>query len=180
MAAEQTAAPKPHWNKITPANLLVVLLAVEVILMLTERFYPKGWAATFIAGCVALTTLYLLIRIALARFSYRPFQYNIRIFVIFTVIFTISCSWMTLNLQEAARQKKAFGLSSGKVSPPPAPAWLRAMLGDDFFIDASDITGASFIESNVTDSDIKYIKGFKQLREIFLETVKSLMAGWSS
>jgi hypothetical protein len=157
MATEQAAAPKPHWNDLTPGRLLTVLLAVELILLLSEQWYPKGWAAVIATASVAAVTVYLLYRFVSAFLSDRPFQYSILSLLIFTAMIAVTIGWMTRNLQQAARQKKALGpwcQDKGEFVGHPAPAWLCAMLGDDFFWDVSGKHNLDFYdESNTTDAD---------------------------
>lgn len=74
MAFEEHSAPKRHWNEITPGRLLVVLLAVEVTLFLSEHWYPKGWAVLIAATTVAAVILYLLARLVLASCSIGHFN----------------------------------------------------------------------------------------------------------
>ncbi len=83
----------------------------------------------------------------------RWFQYRLRTLFIVMLLASIGMSWVATRMQKAKRQRAAIEIiekrgeghvlydyqfdSSGNVSPnarPPWPAWLRKLLGDDFFI----------------------------------------------
>jgi len=57
-------APKPRWYRLTPGRLLVVLLAVEGSLWLSERFqwfgWHKGYAVLTAIGAVGAFFLVML------------------------------------------------------------------------------------------------------------------------
>ena len=48
---------------------------------------------------------------------------------------------------------------------PPGPSWLRNLLGDDFFCHVALLTNS---HTPVTDTDLKHLKDFPQLQEVFL------------
>jgi hypothetical protein len=101
----------------------------------------------------------------------RWFQYSLRGLLLFTLLFAIACSWFTVRMQQAKRQREAvegieklfgsvwYDYEERKVEPP-GPAWLRNLLGGDFF---SQVVGVNLHSAHVTDADLKYLKGLTQL-----------------
>ena len=170
-----------NWNRITPRRLFIV--ACAVLFVFSEWFYPKGWPVVIVAASVAFATLYLLLRFVLAIFFRWPFQFRIRSLLAFTAVIAATLGWVTLNLQRAARQKMALGpLCRGKwggVAPRgPAPAWLCALLGDDFFWDVSHKIAFDFSdESGATDADLEFLNGINNLRVLHLRSPKITDAG---
>ena len=80
----------------------------------------------------------------------RWYQYSLRTLLIFVTLFAVACSWFGVKLQQAKRQKYAaqsimelggfvgyeYEMTSSGVrlrGTTPALAWLRGILGDDFF-----------------------------------------------
>lgn len=55
MTNDQPATPKLRWFHLTPGQLLVVLLVVEGVLLMSERFQwfafneKKGWTVLIVA-----------------------------------------------------------------------------------------------------------------------------------
>jgi hypothetical protein len=72
-----------------------------------------------------------------------PVQYPLTVFLIFVV--AIPCSWLAVERKQATRQSEtpaAIEKLGGIVnwSDPSGPAWLRSLLGDDFF---RSVTGST-------------------------------------
>jgi hypothetical protein len=176
MTVRQTDIGKIHWNRITPGRLLVVLLAVELTLFFSERFYPKGWALIFVTLSVGIAALIFLAKSISEFHSQQSPQYNIRLILIFTCVVAVLCGWMAMNLRQAARQRKVFGEHCfGRGGPPTRhlPTWLRNMLGDEFFIDPKEVHVSLISEdSNVTDSDLEYLKYADKLEAVYLRGAK--------
>ena len=103
----ETSKPKLRWFHATPGRLLVVLLAVEGILFLSERWFPKGWAVLIaIASVIAAMVLMLLWFTAALLFRWR-FQYGLRSLLLLVVIVAVPCSWLATEMQQARKQKEA-------------------------------------------------------------------------
>ena len=69
MPNDQLATPKLCWLLLTPGRLFVVLLAVEGALLLSEQWFPKGWAVLVSIAAVGLFLLLMLFWFAIALSS---------------------------------------------------------------------------------------------------------------
>ena len=96
----QPAVPacKLRWYRLTPERLLMGLLAVEGLLLLSERFRwfafneRKGWTVLIAVAAVGLAGLCTLLWFAVALLLRRPFQFSIRSLLVLTVAVAIPCS----------------------------------------------------------------------------------------
>ena len=126
--------------------------------------------------------------------------------MIIVTLFAVACSWFAVKMQQVKIQKEAVeaimklggdvaydyqlddssGINSMAVmEPPPGPAWLRKILGDDFFRtvayveptnDASmlilkemrEIQQLNLTCSQVTDTGLKHLEGLTQLKVLYL------------
>jgi internalin A len=89
----------------------------------------------------------------------RWFQYSLRTLMVFVTLSAVACSWFAVKMQQVKRQKEAvaafrdneyvtnvsydyefddFGNSISSAEPP-GPAWLRRILGDDFFVNVFSV-----------------------------------------
>lgn len=154
--ADPPETPKLRWFRPTPGRFLLVLLAVEGLLWLSDWLRWPAWhkgyavltAVAVVAGAVVLMVLWF---VASLVFRWR-FQFSIRSLLVLTVAVAAACSWLAVEMKKAREQrgalqaieKELFGLtlfdyqldSSGQLmSPaePKEPAWLRDALGEQFF-----------------------------------------------
>ncbi len=112
----------------------------------------------------------------------RWYQYSLRTLMIVVTLFAVACSWFAVKLQQAKRQKYAalaimelggfvgyeYEMTSSRVrlrGATPALAWLRGILGDDFFNAviyvnlsgkniSADYKGRIAVLDNSTDMDV--------------------------
>jgi ABC-type multidrug transport system fused ATPase/permease subunit len=153
--------PKRRWFYPTPGRLLVVLLALEGILLLSERFQwiPTGWSVLIASASVGITIVLMLLWFIFALIFHWRFQFSIRSLLLLTVIVAILCSWITMQ--------KVFG--------------------DDFFGTVANVNFTSketifdtalnrnltyFSNVHVTDYDLKPLEGLKELKYLHLEKTK--------
>jgi Leucine-rich repeat (LRR) protein len=129
----------------------------------------------------------------------RWYQYSLRTLLIIVTLFAVACSWFAVKLQQARRQREAVEAivklggwvaydyqldASGNIwqgMEPAGPAWLRKILGDDFFRtvvyaqpkddasmlilkDLSEIRRLDLRNSQVTDTGMTVIKDLKRLQ----------------
>jgi internalin A len=114
-------------------------------------------------------------------------QYSLRTLMIVVTLFAIACSWFAVKMGQARRQREAVeALSKLKGSPiicnlsydyqqdspnakAPGPAWLRNLLGIDFFCNVSTV----WFTGKITDADLVHFKDFPKLRVLcFNEIMK--------
>jgi hypothetical protein len=58
---EKPVKRKLRWYEPTPCRLFVALLVVEAILLLTEKWFPKGWPVVIAITSVGVTLILLLL-----------------------------------------------------------------------------------------------------------------------
>jgi hypothetical protein len=184
----------PRWYRPTPGRLLGVLLAVEGLLLLSERFRwflfnaHKGWTVLIaIASVGAFLLLMLLWLVGSLVFGWR-FQFSLRSLLVLTVAVAIPFSWLAVEMKKAREQAAVvraveekggvvwydFWYNSQPISVSPEPTWLRRLVGDDFL---ADVTQVYFGKTQATNSAIEQIKGLTQLRGVFLENTHITDAG---
>lgn len=141
----------------------------------------------------------------------RWFQFSLRTLLLFVLLVSIGMSWVAVRMQKAKKQREAVEAIEklgGAVSydyqvdqagqftdktEPAGPAWLREVLGQDFFANvvAAQVNTDSGMEKlkafphiqslqivgAVTDAGMKHVKGLSQLRELLLQGVPITDAG---
>ena len=159
--AQSQPAPKPiRWFHPTPGRLVLLLLAIECLLWLSERFgwlgWHKGYAVLTAVTVVGVAMVVMLVWFGVALFLGLRFQFSIRSLLVLVVVVALPCSWMAVEMKRARRQVEtvsAIEAIGGGVNydfdsvgrDPPDPAWLRRLLGRDFFADvvSADFSGAT-------------------------------------
>ena len=153
---DATSQARPRWFHPTPGRFVLVLLAVEVLLWLSDRFgwlgWHKGYAVLDVHGELGVAMMVMLVWFGVALILRRRFQFSIRSLLLLTVTVAIPFSWLAAKMQIAKRQKAAAAeiVKLGQVwvrydyecddfgreiqaAKPPEPGWLRNLLGADFF-----------------------------------------------
>ena len=108
--------------------------------------------------------------------------------MIFVTLFAVLCSWFAVKMQQAKRQREAVETlmrlkaamcnvqydyqrdSAGNLIPnaqAPGPAWLRNLLGIDFFCNGTEV----WVGRKLTDADLVHLKDFPKLRILFFNEV---------
>jgi hypothetical protein len=189
-ASQTTTANRSRWFHPTPARLLIVLLVVEAVLLPSERWFPKGYAVLTAIAVVGATMLLMLVWwLAALCFPWR-FQFSLRSLLVLTVVVAIPFSWLAVEMKRAREQREVakgilkFGVGFGydyqlprlsnAQAPPPAPDWLRSLLGNDFF---ANIAGVILVGRQVTDRDVEPLKELTQLQQLCLERTQVTDAG---
>jgi hypothetical protein len=113
MADPQPAVPKPivRWFHLTPGRFVLALLAVEVLLWLSERFgwlgWHKGYAVLTGAAVVSVAMVLMMVWFGVASVFRRRFQFSIRSLLVLVVVVALPCSWLAEEMRAAKRQKAA-------------------------------------------------------------------------
>jgi hypothetical protein len=139
--------------------LLAVLAGIFIFYFINKLFlaYCFGHASQSYADFEPqINAELILIEIALLVFilwqsKRRWYQYSLRTLLIIVTIFAVACSWFTVKMRQAKRQREAveaFSKLRGTIAydyqldtfghfmqgtKPPGPAWLRKFIGYDFF-----------------------------------------------
>ncbi len=216
-ATRRSFVPTPDW-------LIFGLLVVEGLLWLSERYgwfwfnEKKGWTVLIGVAVVGATMLVVLIWFAASLVFRWRFQFSIRSLLVMVVVVAVPCSWLAVEIKKARQQEEAANgipVVGGEVSydwevdvagnplpnaEPSGPAWLRNLLGRDFFarVISADINvpvqrvgpspyvtvGVEHLdglphlrrlninETKLTDAEIQHLQGLTQLRELNLSYVE--------
>ncbi len=175
---------------LSPGRLIFGLFAVEGFLFLSEWFQwfafneKKGWTVLIAVAAVCLVVVVMLVWLVVSLLFRWRFQFGVRSLVVLVVAVAVPCSWLTVKLREAERQRKAveaIGKAGWAVmyeyqldetgvvilereGEPPLPAWLP--LGEDLFFDVLAVVGYDFTE--VGDIALENVKGLKKLKGLSL------------
>jgi hypothetical protein len=150
-----------RWFRLTPDRVVILLLAAEGLLLLSEWFgwfaFNKGHAVLIATADVAATILLLLLWFLAAVLLRLRFQLGVLSMLVLVVLAAIGCSWLVSELEQARKQrtvvegiKRVGGLVyydyefdlSGKmarIATPPGPSWLRNLLRDDPFANVTQV-----------------------------------------
>jgi Leucine-rich repeat (LRR) protein len=186
-----TSPPARRWYHPTPEWLILALLELDGLFWLSERFHwflfnrHKGWTVLIAVAAVGATMLLMLLSFAVSLLCRWRFQFRIFSLIVLTVAVAIPFSWLATEMQQAEQQRKAIVAlekAGGNVavveteigwSQLSAPAWLRSLLGDEFFGDVyavnlgnGQVTDAS--QGNLMDAALANLKRLNQLEELNL------------
>jgi hypothetical protein len=177
-----------------PAWLVLCLLLVEGLLWLSERYKwfafneKKGWTVLVAVASVGLVfAVMLLWLLASLLFRWR-FQFSIRSLLVLTVAVALPCSWLAGEMKTAREQKKAVAAMQAlhgwvlydyqvffdraytdENAKPPEPAWLGALLGNDFFHDAAELRLDGSDADKITDADMEPLERLPGLQSLNLD-----------
>ena len=210
-----TPAPKPRSFHPTPSWLIFGLLVVECLLFLSDRFqwptWHKGYAVLTAVASVGVVFLAMLLWLIVALVFHWRFQFSIKSLLILVVVVALPFSWLAVEMRAAREQKAAVeeiekvgsvvydwnvDASSNPIpnAKPSEPAWLRNLLGDDFFTlvisagfhsgeqitDAAlaDLAGLTHLQmlrlggTRVTDAALAQIARLTQLQTLWLDDTR--------
>jgi len=195
MVATPTSASKPRWYRVTPDRFLLALLAVEVLLFLSEQFcwFPfnqhKGWTVLIAVAPLGVAMLVMLVWLSVSVLLRRRFQFSIRSLLVFVLICAVVCSWLAVEMERGKRQAEvvaAIQESGGSVlydyeelqeldERSPGPDLLHRLLGEKFFayVTAVDWTRA-------TDCDLEHLGEFTQLEGLNVDGSQVTDAGMAN
>jgi hypothetical protein len=201
-----TADSRLCWYHLTPDRFVMGLLAVEGLLWLSGRFpgLAKGWPVVIALATLAVAVLLMLVWFAVALIFRRRVQFSIRSLFVLMLTVAAAFGWLVAEMKAAREQKDAveemrklgwdvyydWELDLGRGPEAPQPAWLRNLLGNDFFVHAQfarcgangedadaglahlkaltklevlDLSGAK-----ITDAGLAHLKGLTQIQKLCL------------
>lgn len=194
IAVMPDATPERRRFHLSPDRLIVGLLAAEGFLLLSEQFQwfafneRKGWTVLIAVGAVGVAVVVMLLWLGLSLLFRWRFQFSVRSLVVLVVAVAMPCCWLAVKLRAAERQRRAVeaweamreakgwvmydyefdesGVYAGRKTEPPALAWLRELLGVDFF---ADVVGVhSVYATELGDVGLEHFKELTELRHLML------------
>ncbi len=151
-------SPSNRWFHPTPGRFAIGLLAVEVLLWLSDRFrwLPKGWPALIAVAAVGVVVLGMFVWFGVALVFRQRFQFSLRSLLVLVVAMAVPCSWLAAGMKRAKSQAHMvseverlggrvdddlvyFSAMQRRRCEPREPQWIRTILGDEFFRDVWSI-----------------------------------------
>lgn len=142
---------------------------------------------------------------ASAKPKRRWYQYSLRTLLLLMLVASIAMSWLSVRRQRAKAYREAIEAiqkeygsvaydwqvaQTGARPQPPAPEWLRKLLGDDFFGDvvrASVQTDSAMEQATtfsglselgvcvfITDEGLAHLKSFPRLRKLTMHDIAAI------
>jgi len=111
----------------------------------------------------------------------RRLQFGLRTLLLAVAVCAAACSWFAVRKHRASQQRAAIEALGDRAwvvydyqldadglhiegAEPPGPAWLRNLLGDDFFADAEVVWSSTDFD----DDDLAHLAGLARLRRLQL------------
>ena len=109
----------------------------------------------------------------------RWLQFTLRTLLIAVLVLSLPLSWFAVKLERVRKRREAVGAIQKlagrtwyahqfvewgvpiRTAAPPGPAWLRKLLGDDFF---TDVVAVTLTGPEVTDDRLKALDNLTELR----------------
>jgi len=186
------ASTKRRWFHPTPGRFVFTLLAVEVLLWLSERFgwlgWHKGYAVLACVASVGVAMLVMAMWFGVAVVFRRRFQFSLRTLLALVVVVALPCSWMAVEMKKAREQNAAVAaivmtqgdvmyddvswgrkklgsrLGWGLAGKPSASEWQLWLFGHDFVANVA----AATMGSNSRDSDLECLGGLPGIVAVHL------------
>jgi hypothetical protein len=129
----------------------------------------KGFTVLFAVALVGTTVALIFGCFAICLLVGHPFQFSIRSLLIAVVVVAVPSSWLGAEMRQAERQREAVrdikglnGVVEYRGFPPPY--WLRRLMGDDFFADATDVVFYDGGDMRAALDAVKRLRGIQDLR----------------
>ena len=108
-----TTDPKRRF-RLTPGHCLLVLLALEFLLFLSQwfRWLPKGWPVLIAVATVVVVVLGMFVWFGVAVIFGRRFQFSVRSLLVLAVVVALPCSSLAVEMKELGSREKLWRRSS--------------------------------------------------------------------
>ena len=104
---DATSQARARWFRPTPGRFYLALLAVEVLLWLSDRFGWLGWHKGYaFLTCVAVVGVAMLVMLSwfgAALVFRRRFQFSLRALLVLVVVVALPCSWFAVEMKAAQK-----------------------------------------------------------------------------
>ena len=168
-----TTPTRVRWLHLTPGCFVLALLAVEVLLWLSERFawlgWHKGYAVLTGVAVVGVAMLLMLAWFGVALVFRLRFQFSIRSLLVLVVVVALPCSWLSTEMSMARKQKATVT----EIRRLNGRVWYESNVSETYFEALSrhprnprwmeDLVGIDLLE-NVLDARVETDAGFEDLR----------------
>jgi hypothetical protein len=164
-APENSPEQKNHRWFLTPERFICIMLAVEIILWLSERYrwFPfnekKGLTVLIAIALLGLSLLWFFLWFLSAWFYRRRFQFGIRTLLVLMIAVAVPFSWVAVRIEKAKREKEITRNLQNKrnctlvfYEELGPPAWLENILGDCFFKELHSVCTVAY---EFSDEDLK-------------------------
>lgn len=107
----------------------------------------------------------------------RRLQFSLRTLLILTTAVAVGSGWLGRKIERKRKEREAiagiaeaggsvwYDYQQGPAAEPAGPAWLRGVLGDNFF---SEVVKARLVGNSIGDAGLANVKGLPQLRALEL------------
>ena len=174
--------PKLRWFRVTPDRLVLILLPVEVLVWLLDRF---GWFAphqgyavlTTVAG-LGVTLGLMFAWFAVALVFRRRFQFSLQSLLLLTVVVALPCGWLAFEMKNARMHREVLEALYRRhpgdyyaIGSLHGPLWwiLSWVKTFSLMYSASSFQLASRYPSKLTDSDLELLSDLRELRGLLVE-----------
>ncbi len=104
--------PKRRWYHLSPGRLTIGLLAVQVLLFLSEQLQwfsfneKKGWTVLIAAAVLCSGVAVMLLWLVVSLFLRWRFQFGLRSFLLLVVAVAVQAAWFASQMREAEKQRR--------------------------------------------------------------------------
>jgi|688.fasta_scaffold137636_2 hypothetical protein len=205
LTSDSQSVRHTHWYSPTVGKFLCVILALQVVLYLSQRF--QWFALNQLKGhtvviAVTATAIGLLLIAGVVLFG-RKAQFTLATLMFMAPVMAIPCSWLVREMSQAQRQAQIvaecepYRLNYNTPSPDSAVRrWFEPIFGKYLFVEVTELLtdqadDANLVllkevtqlerlylgRTNVTDAGLEHLKGLANLRFLLLDGTNVTDAG---
>jgi hypothetical protein len=178
---------KPRWCDFAADRFLTALLAVEGLLLLSERFrWPaldKGHTVVIAVVAVGVALFVMLLYFVASLLFGWHFRFTIRSLLLLIVVIAVVCGWLANEARWANKQRETlkeidrweYAGHGYKLDQGDSLTYLlRGMLGDDFF---ASVPWLYLGGPQAEDAALAHVHELSQLRRLTLDYAQITDAG---